>query len=89
VRARGGDAFVVYFVPGIHKIGCSARLEARLREQGIPEHAARILEVIPKSRGARAAAERERFWCELLGCDPGTGYDEMLVRRRRRRRRVA
>jgi hypothetical protein len=85
-RVSGRGDFVVYYVPAIRKVGCSVRLDARLQEQGIEESAVRVLEVVPKGCGPKVAADRERWWCELLGCDVGTRYDAMLERRRRRRR---
>jgi hypothetical protein len=64
------DHYAVYYIPALRKVGMSAVLERRLREQGIPESEVRILELIPRSMGAKRAGDRERWWCDLLGCDP-------------------
>jgi hypothetical protein len=82
------DHYAIYYVPALRKVGMSAVLERRLREQGIPESEVRVLELIPRSRGARHAGDRERWWCDLLGCDPGTHYAGMLERGERSRRRL-
>jgi hypothetical protein len=75
----------IYYVTGIHKVGCTSRFEGRLREQGIPEGSVRVLETLPRELGPKPAGERERFWSDLLGTDLGTRYDTMLKRRRPRR----
>jgi hypothetical protein len=87
VRARGGDYTIYYAFGSYRKVGCTARLDLRLRELGIDEQHVRVLEAIPRSMGARHAAGRERYWTELLGTDPGTAYDEITRRRRKRQRR--
>jgi hypothetical protein len=86
-RARCSDRYTIYYVTGIHKVGCTSRFEGRLREKGIPESSVRVLETLPRALGPKRAGERERFWSDLLGTDPGTRYDTMLKRRRPRRRR--
>jgi hypothetical protein len=43
---------------------------------------------VPREKGAKHAGDRERWWCELLGCDPGTHYSGMLERGERSRRRL-
>jgi hypothetical protein len=86
-RARGSDGFTVYYVfGGARKVGCTVRLDKRLAEQGIPADAVRVLETIPKSMGVKHAAERERWWQDLLGCQRDTDYQSMVMRRRKRRR---
>jgi hypothetical protein len=81
------DHYTVYYVPALRKVGMSAVLERRLRERGIAKHALRVLELVSRSKGLRYASERERFWCELLGCDAGTSYEEMIRKGNRSRRR--
>jgi hypothetical protein len=60
-------------------------LERRLREQGIPESEVRVLELVPREKGLKYASGREQFWCELLGCDAGTNYEEMIRKGERSR----
>jgi hypothetical protein len=74
------DHYAIYYVPALRKVGMSAVLERRLRDQGIAESEVRVLELIPRSKEARHAGDRERWWCDLLGCDPGTHYSGMLER---------
>jgi hypothetical protein len=88
-QPRRSDHYAVYYCPALRKVGCSAVLERRLREQGIPESEVKVLELVPRSKGLTYASDRERFWCDLLGCDAGTCYEEMIRKGERSQKRGA
>jgi hypothetical protein len=61
----------------LRKVGCSAVLERRLREKGIEEAGVRVLELVPRSTGAKNAGDREWHWADLLGCPKETHHSRM------------
>lgn len=52
--------YTIYHIPGI-KVGCSKRVEARIKEQGYTEY-----EILETCNTIQQASEREAYWQEKL-----------------------